>query len=435
MSTKYSPTLPVELWHNISSHLDQKDHLSLILVNRTFYAIFLSELFTTIVIALRPSVAFARFNFNDKSSNTVREKIRPIPTNLIDSRLSVLGEPICSLLEMLHSKPELRSYIRRCELRFLSFSSSPPSLSSAEQFDPVDYIISLVGDLPHLEEVTLHGVKILVRHVAYLCSRPHLALDLVFENSTIIGRLELQDATNFTVNYLKFLNSFIYPTNNPTLSAIVAGGSLRELILTEPSGVIQAFLKFHAAQGNASLPRLQILELAWLNAQYFGFFESTPNLIELRLIGPHHINLVEEPLPEGTLPKLQSISVHSSFLRIFVPSRPVKVINTGEDKSFLHPSQTLRLTWTNYTRGKELFQYIVEYNTQLVHLEVVMAKEVYECARLLKGLEQLRTLYLKASTRPPALQALWNRDWGNNTWFPSGGGQIKLAVRQLDALK
>ncbi|PVG04575.1 hypothetical protein CPB86DRAFT_692666 [Serendipita vermifera] len=484
---KYSISLPVEIWHTISSHLERRDHLSLILVNRTFYAIFLSRLFTAIVIEMKSDALSAVSGLISKAPSVVKGEIPSAPPHIFDHRLSVLGEPICSLLEMLHSRPVLRGYIRRCELRFLS--SSSPSSDSAEQFDPVDYIISLIGNLPHLEEVILSGVNILVRHLVYLCSRPNLALGLLCGNSTIIGRLELHDGTIFTANYLKFVNSFIYPTNNPTLSTILAGGSLRELIVTEPPGVITGLFKFFADRGSPLLPHLQILELAWFHTDFFSFFESTPNLIELRLMGPISIELGKEPLGEGILPKLQSVSLHYLSLNNFVPSRPVRAIYTGEDKPFLHATQMLgnqtpsfdhyekcfgstgillQLTWTHYTGGKELFQYIAEYNPQLTHLEVDIGKvwkehEVYKCARLLKGLGQLRILYLKASTHSPALQALvrerkmcvelqtqgcpyltsvsfrprfqWNRDWKDNTWIPSGERPKTYIAGQLDTLK
>jgi hypothetical protein len=387
MSTNYTPSLPIEIWHSVSSNLDRRDHLSLISVNKAFNAIFISELFATIVIEAKREKHTDLLSISsriDRPLNGVQENK---PTSSYDphSRFSTLGERACMLLEMLHSRLELASYVRQCELRYLSLH--PP--------DPVDYVITFIGNLPRLEKVNLCSVNIPVRHLVYLCSRPQLSLAIGVENSTLVGRLEQHEGTDFTANCLKLLNSFIYPPNNPTLTTIVVGGSLQELIMVEPAGAIAAFFEFHSARGSPLLPQLRILELAWLSAGYFSFFESTPNLVELRLLGPNAIALGEEPLPEGILPNLQRISAHSSFLRLLVPSRPVKTINTGEDPTFSRPSQgsiderfslnqhgkcfgstavLQRLAWTQYTRGKELFQYIAEYCTQLTYLEVVIGK-------------------------------------------------------------
>jgi hypothetical protein len=89
-------------------------------------------------------------------------------------------------------------------------------------------------------------------------------------------------------------------------------------------------------------------------------------------------------------------------------------------------------------------------------------QEVFECARLLKGLGQLQTLYLRTQTHPPTLQTLvrerkmcvelqtqgcpylasvafrprfqWNRDWKDDTWVPSGD-KLQYIVRQTGILK
>jgi hypothetical protein len=198
----------------------------------------------------------------------------------------------------------------------------------------------------------------------------------------------------FTAKSL-ILETSQFRLSTPTITKLILGGSLRELVLSSHAQAPMVTLsETHTSQGSPQLSNLEILEIGWLSSEYLNFFKSTPNLIELRVKGLGRMELGPEPLDPKILPKLERFTCHNQYLGVFVRNRPIKSIVTRDSTGISHAfhlgqddnspfggygpnfgSTTVleSLTWNNCTRNREVLQYVVEHNRKIMHLEVTPA--------------------------------------------------------------
>ncbi|PVG04544.1 hypothetical protein CPB86DRAFT_777828 [Serendipita vermifera] len=461
MGDSYTPSLPIEVWQDISSFLDKRtDRLALVCVCKAFQGTFTSALYSDIMI---------------KGPERLRDPNEPTLDHGPDSPFALAGHVACSLLERLDTNPELRSYVRRCEIRSLK-PATYNYLVSDEEMSLISAIFTLVGDLPFLQDVCLHSMVLPASWLLYICSRPHLALNVTTIATTLHGQPELQQDMVFTAKSL-VLETSQFRLSSPAITAMVLGGSLRELVLsTQARAPMSTLFDAHASRGSPQLPKLEVLEIGWLSAEYFDFFKSTPNLLELRLKGLGRMDLGDRPLEPTLLPKLERFTSHNLFLNLFIPGRPIKSIVTRDSTGFSHPfhlgqednppfnhyqpnfgstSVLESLTWNNCTRNREVFRYIADHCRRIVYLNVTPAlgyekQELYERLQVLKVLTELRTLYVRTLSHVPYRVSLnweeefckelradgspylcsvsfselieWNRKWDSEVWVPSGEG-------------
>lgn len=426
MNTIHVP-LPPELWLDISSYLERLDHLSLVQVNRRFNQIFIPALYSDIII---------------KGPDYYIMDGHPVFLDSPDaaSRFFLAGRTR-GLLERLQKDAELRQCVRQCKIStfrapFRDMTPSEAGQAPYVVFETlVEDIFQLVATLPSLERVKIHLSEIPAQCFFMLCQLPDI--DITTSAVTMYGKVDLSEFTSFKVGRLVFETSNVRPAI-PSIVEMTLSGSLRELSLnTESRGVLKKLFTEHMQRSTPSLPLLEVLEIGWIDAQYFDFFRATPNLLELRLKGITRLQLGTSTLNSDLLPRLRRFSGHHSLLPCFVRGRPVMSITTRDTTGTPHPdfwayddnitlsplgmnfgssTPVLKLVWVDCTRNRELLQYLVDRNPGILHLDVtptVPYTKVLLSERLdiVEQLKQLRELYIRSLQHVPSTDSLlWEKE-------------------------
>lgn len=413
-----TPSLPTELWQDIASHLEQKDQLSLILLNHSFEAICSPVLYQRVIIR--------------GPEQPIAEMSATITPDESQSKFSLAGPAASRLLQRLEASEETRSWVRDCEIKslrsqiaWISWNKDPDLISpifKAFQALMVD-IFMLVGSFPYLKNLCLLRAEIPSESLYRICSRPNQSLSIAVIGIAFFGTNDITPDTPFTV--ARF-NSEVSQLRHvmPSFITLTLGSSLRELALgTEAEMHLRKFYQAHMDYPGVSLPQLEVLTIGWFIGQYSAFFRSTPNLVELRLRGMVRMPMGNTSLHPSLIPKLKRFYGHNSFLPFFLPSRSVHTINTRsstgpghtvylgqEDNTSLtdlgpcfgSAVDVVDLTWDNCNQNRALIQYLVSYNRNIVHLELTPSLPYAKVSRSL-----VQTIQFKPSLDRKSCTTAW----------------------------
>ncbi|KAG8792588.1 hypothetical protein FRC17_008576 [Serendipita sp. 399] len=381
------------------------------------------------------------------------------------------------LLERLGQSARLRGYVRRCIIQCLreSITQVAPHLADVQASvfaKAIENIFTLVGSFPSLESVVVHRVNMPFKWLFFLCNRPNILLDVVISAASVYDAVDLPTDQPFNLSSLMISTSNIRGCMPGIIQMTSLSSSLRVLSLdTTHTWTLKDLFEKHMQSSSISLPRLEILGIAWIDPEHFEFFRCTPNLLDLRFKMGFKLPGGTAPLPANLLPKLRRFRGDTTLFNTFIVGRPVTDIETrdaAEDdvpfdqfgSRFGSSADILSLTWDNCTRNRELLLYVSGYCPKIRHLNVTptvpyLKEELEARLEAVKPFKELCSLRITSLQHVPTEHNLeWERhqcevltknsphlvsisfgaliDWSrkpdSKTWKPSGEG---LPLAQL----
>lgn len=403
--------LPTEIWLEIATFLRRKFLISLILVCRHFHRIFIRALYINISIKLP-----------DLNS----------PSNINDSELgdfAFMGRPAALLFTRLEADSTLKTFVRNIEITNLSqksralLLSSPESAtngvgkrdSSEDRLDDNAFgaLMRALVSLSCLESVLLIEAQIHFKWLVFLASRSTPGLKLSLKRSELYGelgdRFVLPDdeATEvIKVSSLSLISQITLKDASSVLAHFLLSPFVRRLDLggLHPRALRKAFQSLN----KLSLPHLEELKIQSLLRNDIAMLRAMPNLrkFSIKSCTGAIWDLLMEDLPSGhgpsgILKRLETITVHQPWIRVFTAGRNITSICSGDqpgtnhqwdprildtmDRHFGSNVMVTTLSWKSCKYPEALLEYLIRKNPGVRHLTIEPVNpgtsETIECSQ------------------------------------------------------
>jgi hypothetical protein len=320
----YSASFPTEIWLSIAVYLECREYLSLVLVSRGFYQLFLASLYSSLVITI-PTAEFGHGGDWD------------VPGDMHPARFAPAGPKVAPLLERLDTHPTLRNYVRSIHIVDLSMSTLRLGLELG--LNPIHSnsgfvwaVINLLGTLPLLQRVEFTNVDMFTECVLSLSSHLTQQLEICITNGNIYDAPLSTSSRKITARALSLCGLIHWPHHIEALRLLLQASSMRKLdIGMLPQDVLNLT---YMDGGKPQLSHLESLTIPYIDVGELEIFSAMKNLRKLIFSSQSqvwHVGVGELPLgngASGVLKNLEVISMHNTMLFPFTAGRRIEEIST-----------------------------------------------------------------------------------------------------------
>ncbi|KDR69352.1 hypothetical protein GALMADRAFT_160616 [Galerina marginata CBS 339.88] len=311
----YATVLPVEIWRECFMLLGVTEHKKLAKTCRFFHGVCLAFIFKSITLSSR--ITFQK-------SSTAEDMTRQLEKSTDD-----IGRFV-----QLAMSPQYAALVRKCTLRYSLRLSTGTDESMAklakDAYEPfIQAFVKCIPRFVNIREIELDCTKKMDKRVlVVLATLPQV--DKLSLTSVRFGVHLLKSQIKAKKLWIHNSRSDANPNKAAKRLELFSAEHLEELSVLSEAYAPKIFLALTNRGPLKNLTNLSFeLNAKDLNALY-RFLAMCPNIESFRANFGHYDadmkRIAFPPLPQSTIPFLQSFTGHELVAKVFVPGRPVKKV-------------------------------------------------------------------------------------------------------------